>query len=125
MRVKSLVSEQEVLDALEKIGPMTAAEMRLHFQVSAAIGKRLRSLRDPENRRVYIESFRVLGRGRRTPVYAAGNEPDAKEVRQTRAEVTRQYRERHKMRISARRYGAAGAAGGGELGMWGGLVRRN
>ena len=97
----------QVLKYLEEEGPMTRQELcerigldRLY--VSAVI-TRMAKATPRKPKRVYIHSYVFDADGqRRYPraVYALGDKPDARKVRESRKEVTKRYREKKKRRLT-------------------------
>lgn len=109
----------DILDALRHIGPMTMVEVTHHLgRERVSVFKAMRRLQ--AERLVYIKEWKRPERqGSRSPIYALGNRPDAKEPPPlTTSERERRYRERNRARISVRRYASRSTL----VGMWAGLL---
>lgn len=99
------MNKQGELLALLKT-PSTRADLELLLNQRAVdVNKRLSRLK--KKGLIYIQSWvPIEGPGSPAPIYALGNHPDAAPPKgATRAERNRTYRQRHKARISLRRYG--------------------
>lgn len=97
----------QVLKALEEDGPLTRQEIcdrigldRLYV---SAVVTRMTKATPRKPKRIYIQGYVFDADGqRRYPraVYALGDKPDAKRVREPRKEIARRYREAKKRRLT-------------------------
>lgn len=114
---------QAIIAALESVGPMTAAEMRLFLNRSySALYVPLTRLRNRKVVRIASYQAQDGKGGRRAPVYALGSEPDA--IEPPRASVSarnKKYTKRHSAVLAARRRVRRGTHV--EANPWQGLVR--
>lgn len=112
-----------IIAALENVGPMTAAELRIFLKRSfSAVYRPLTTLRT--RKIVRITSYQVQeGKGgRHAPVYALGSEPDAIEPpRATVSARNKTYSKRHSAILAVRRRVRRGAPT--ETNPWQGLMR--
>ena len=113
---------QAITEALERVGPMTAAELRqLLDRSQSAVYKPLKRLRDQKVVRISKWVPQETTGGRRSPVYALGRAPDAVEPpAATSNERNRKYNRRNAARLAAKRRLRAGTA---DVNPWRGLVR--
>jgi hypothetical protein len=98
---------EQILEALNECGPMTRQEIcdqigldRLY--VSAVISRMTKATpRKPK--RLYITGYQFDADGqRRYPraIYDIGDKPNARRVRDSRADITKRYRERKRKRLT-------------------------
>lgn len=91
-----------ILNALNDVGPMTAAEMRTFFdKKQSALHGPLQNLHKIK-RLIYITDYQRNWRGRAAPIYALGTHHDAIEQPLTPAERDKRYRARFNKLIKAR-----------------------
>ncbi len=111
----------EIVTALENIGPMSAAEITAHLGISRlVINKQIRKLREYEVLRIARYDRQPDGKqGAFIPVYGVGLERDATppSARPTK-DIQKRHRERYKAIISAKRFPDHKKA----MGVWAGLL---
>jgi predicted ArsR family transcriptional regulator len=115
------VSRESITAALQKHGPLTSAELQGILGIGQpAISRSIRYLRKHEKVRIK-EWLACIGRGKCAPVYMLASEPFRADAPYPKAltakEINKRYREKHKVLLSLRRYGAASKS----VGMWAGL----
>ena len=107
-----------VLCVLTDVGPMTTQElMLLTGRTGHCVRDSIRRLR--KGKRVYIKAYQANGgKGRKQPVYAIGDEPDAVEIGDSVKVRNARYRQRHRQAIIAR----DAVRHGREVNIWRGLI---
>lgn len=101
-RVYNRAQTDEVLRLLTDVGPMTTQEIaRLTGRTGHGVRDSLRRLKADKS--IHIERYTPSGwKGRRSPIYAIGDKPDAIEGCDTAKVRNARYRERMRQVIIAR-----------------------
>lgn len=97
-----------ILEALDKVGPMTIKEIALHLDVQfQMVSHHLRVMRS-EGKSIYIADWQT-GRSRRSPIYSLRTKSLRKDVPEPppmpKAEQKRRYYEKNKLLINLKAYG--------------------
>lgn len=109
---------EPLIELLQQLGPMTAAEIAAEFGVSvSAARRRIRRLRLDQPGVIRISGHRrLVGQpGRDAPIFALGSGPDAKRNLPPLEERKREYQHRHRQKYRAEQYLKGRAQKGREI----------
>ena len=118
VRKYTRVKTDTVLSLLTEVGPMTMAELvPITGRTPNGVRDSIRRLRD--EKAIHISAYQPQDtRGRRQPVYAVGNLPDAVEGCSTSKQRNAVYRARNRSKIRAKNTVRRGSA----VSVWAGVM---